>query len=546
MGLYILQFSLFLAVFYIVYLVFLKKETFFQYNRWYILITPCLALILPFIALDFLRPETAVGQAFVNLPPVLLGDFSGGAIEGQMTQQVSTSFSFAQWILQHVWLFLYGIGFLVASFFLLKKIIQFKRFKKTGKLKDDQGVSYYEVQDSRMACTFFNQIFIGDEITSEQRTYILKHELVHVSQYHSLDLFFFEVLKILFWFHPAIYAYQKQLSSLHEFIADEEVTRHASKTNYYQSLLNVAFGTHQISFINQFFNHSLIKKRILMLQKSKSSTLAKLKYLIVLPLIALMLTYVSCFDNELVEEKGLETETSELPAPPPPPVPPAALSQEDAQLMSELHQELKAMEAEGKNINEISKSFYDSDIHKSTPSREDYYRNLTYVKYTYTRHNSLVDSDEKIEEFEIMPYDQYLEFRNNLKDMLPPPPPPRKSNDVPFTDIELVPAYPGCDQSLTNNEIKQCTSDKIKNFVNANFDVKLGEELGLTGVNRVYVRFKIAKDGSIKDVKSRASHPKLSEEAERVVNSLPKMQPGMQNGKAVNVLYALPIIFKIN
>ncbi|MGO1585545.1 MAG: M56 family metallopeptidase, partial [Mesonia sp.] len=440
---------------------------------------------------------------------------------------------------------LYGLGFMVALFLLLKKTFQFHRFMKTGILKEYRGTAYYQVMDSQMACTFYNQIFMGDEIPAEQRDYILRHELVHVSQKHSLDLLFFEVLKLIFWFHPAIYAYQKQLSSLHEYIADEAVTRHTSKKQYYQNLLNVAFGTHQISFINQFFNHSLIKKRILMLQKSKSSTRAKLKYLIVLPLIALMLTYVSCSDHEEI----VETNTSELPAPPPPPAPPADFPQKDIQLVSQMQAELINMKNEGKSTKEIAEVFYDGDIHKTVPTREKYYRSMIYIRYTYQKYNELADADKKIEKvFDIIPYDEYLEFRENAKEMIPPPPPPTASSEVgiPFTAIELVPAYPGCDQSLSNDEIKKCTSDKIKVFVNANFNTDLGKKLDLEGVNRVYVRFTIGKDGIIKDVQARAPHPELQKEAERVVNSLPKMQPGMQDGKAVNVLYSLPIIFQIN
>ncbi|MDQ7915950.1 M56 family metallopeptidase [Mesonia sp. MT50] len=550
MGLYILQFSLFLAVFYIVYLVFLKKETFFQHNRWYLLLSPCVALILPLINLDILSPTNAVGQAFVNLPPVLLGDFSGAAGEEQMAQQVMSSPNWKDWFLQYGVLFLYGLGFMVAFFLLLKKTFQFHRFMKTGILKEYRGTAYYQVKDSQMACTFYNQIFMGDEIPAEQRDYILQHELVHVSQKHSLDLLFFEALKLIFWFHPAIYAYQKQLSSLHEYIADEAVTRHTSKKQYYQNLLNVAFGTHQISFINQFFNHSLIKKRILMLQKSKSSTRAKLKYLIVLPLIALMLTYVSCSDNEEI----VETNTSELPAPPPPPppAPPADFSKEDVQLMNNLQKELNFMEEEGKGFDEITKAFF-TEKGKHIKSKDSYYRFKIYSKWILKsskeqkiKEGTWNDEDQKNHNYmQSTGYKQtYEDYVAHRKTVVPQS--PAKSEGIPFTAIELVPAYPGCDQSLSNDEIKKCTSDKIKAFVNANFNTGLGKKLDLEGVNRVYVRFTIGKDGSIKDVGARAPYPELSEEAERVVNSLPKMQPGMQDGKAVNVLYSLPIIFQIN
>ncbi|TXK75360.1 M56 family metallopeptidase [Mesonia sp. HuA40] len=544
MGLYIVQFSLFLAVFYVAYLLFLKKETFFNYNRIYLLLTPFLALLLPFITLDFLRPKDSTGAAFINLPPVLLGDFAVAAEETQAVTHNLEVFNWSQFLWQNGFLILHGIGFCVAFLLLIKKWNQFRKFKQRGIQKQQDGIFYKEIQNSRVACTFYNQIFIGSEINEKERQHILQHEWVHVTQNHSLDLLFFEILKLLFWFHPAVYFYQKEITSLHEFIADEKVVRNLSKLTYYQNLLNVAFGTHHISFINQFFNHSLIKKRIVMLQKSKSAAQAKLKYLILLPLMAAMLTYVSCSENE----EAVETTQSELPTPPPPPAPPANLSQEDAQMMNQLYTELTNMKKEGKSMNEISKVFYDANIHKYIPSREDYYRSMVYIKFTYQNYNSSIDSDKKIEDFEIIPYDEYLKFRRHTKDALipPPPPPSNLENGIPFSAIETLPTYPGCDEGSNNTIRKQCFSDKIRNFVNNNFDVGLGKKLGLTGENRVYVRFVISKDGGIEDVQARAPHLELQKEAERVVNSLPQMQPGMQDGKPVNVLYSFPIIFKID
>lgn len=117
--------------------------------------------------------------------------------------------------------------------------------------------------------------------------------------------------------------------------------------------------------------------------------------------------------------------------------------------------------------------------------------------------------------------------------------------DVPFTAIEDVPIFPGCEKFKSNDQRKQCMSDKIKDFVNSKFNTDLGAELGLSGINRVYVRFKIDNKGNIVDVQARAPHPRLQREAERVVKMLPSMTPGKQRGKAVGVLYSLPIVFQV-
>ncbi|WP_378185693.1 energy transducer TonB [Aquimarina sp. W85] len=117
--------------------------------------------------------------------------------------------------------------------------------------------------------------------------------------------------------------------------------------------------------------------------------------------------------------------------------------------------------------------------------------------------------------------------------------------DVPFAVIENVPVFPGCEGENGNDAKKKCMSDKVKTFINRKFNTDLGSELGLSGVNRIYVRFKIDKSGNIVGVQARGPHPRLEKEAQRVVNMLPKMTPGKQRGKSVGVLYSLPIVFQV-
>ncbi|WP_029035829.1 energy transducer TonB [Salinimicrobium terrae] len=117
--------------------------------------------------------------------------------------------------------------------------------------------------------------------------------------------------------------------------------------------------------------------------------------------------------------------------------------------------------------------------------------------------------------------------------------------DVPFAVIEDVPVFPGCENERNNEARKNCMSEKIQDFVNRKFDTGLGSDLGLSGINRIYVQFRIEKNGNITVLGARAPHPRLQQEAERVVNLLPKMQPGKQRGQPVGVLYSLPITFKV-
>jgi protein TonB len=118
--------------------------------------------------------------------------------------------------------------------------------------------------------------------------------------------------------------------------------------------------------------------------------------------------------------------------------------------------------------------------------------------------------------------------------------------DVPFAVIENVPIYPGCENAGNNNAKKACMSEKIQKFVQKKFDAELANELGLdAGRQRISVQFKIDKNGNVTSIRARAPHPKLEQEAIKVVGQLPKMTPGKQRGKAVGVLYALPIVFEV-
>ena len=116
--------------------------------------------------------------------------------------------------------------------------------------------------------------------------------------------------------------------------------------------------------------------------------------------------------------------------------------------------------------------------------------------------------------------------------------------EVPFTVIENVPVFPGC-ESGSNDAKRKCMSDKISEFVRRKFNTDLAGDLGLTGRQRINVIFKIDKSGNVVGIRARAPHPRLQAEAERVVNLLPKMLPGKQRGKPVVVPYSLPIIFEV-
>ena len=110
--------------------------------------------------------------------------------------------------------------------------------------------------------------------------------------------------------------------------------------------------------------------------------------------------------------------------------------------------------------------------------------------------------------------------------------------DVNFMIIEDVPTYPGC--SGNNQERKDCFSRMVQKHFGKKFNADLPNELGLSpGKKRVFIGFKIDKNGNVVDIQTKAPHPKIKDEVEKVMSQLPKMKPGKQRGKPVGVKYSI-------
>jgi protein TonB len=156
----------------------------------------------------------------------------------------------------------------------------------------------------------------------------------------------------------------------------------------------------------------------------------------------------------------------------------------------------------------------------------------------------VVENDPELKE------DEIEATETNLDDIVEPEEivahkPDEKVATVPFTLIEDVPVFPGCEDLRDNTAKKTCMSNKITAYINKNFNKELGSELGLSGINRINILFQIDTEGNIVNIQAQAPHPKLEEEAKNLIKALPKMEPGKQRGKPVIVNYALPIIFQV-
>ncbi len=264
-----------------------------------------------------------------------------------------------------------------------------------------------------------------------------------------------------------------------------------------------------------------------MLQKNKSSKLSKFKFLLVIPLMLSMLTYVACSDE--LKEDNLDSSLSQYNY---------TLDKREEMSPSRKRDHEKYEEFLFKNPDYVSWATIDYEGDK----------------INYSVHSRSEEVPEGYEKMEVtkkngQEYTMYMNLYAPEKNNVQQEGKPNNSmydgkSEVPFAVIDKVPAFPECDQWVDDAR-KNCTSEEISLFVNKNFDTSLGKKLGLTGVNRIIVMFRIDETGKIVDIKARAAHPELEAEAKRVVSSIPDMIPGEQNGKRVSVMYSLPIAFKI-
>lgn len=115
-----------------------------------------------------------------------------------------------------------------------------------------------------------------------------------------------------------------------------------------------------------------------------------------------------------------------------------------------------------------------------------------------------------------------------------------------MNDVEKVPIFPGCESAKNNEERMACMSDKLTKLIQKKFNTDLAYDLGLSGIQRIQVQFKIDDRGQVTDIKTRSPYSQLEVEAQRVVSKIPVMKPGMQRNTPVSVVYNLPIAFQVH
>lgn len=475
---YVLKVLLCSGILYAYYHVALRNNRFHQWNRCYLLLATLLSLTLPLleIPLSFNEKEPSAINLYTT-QIITLREFILPAAPSRSVNYMQLAIA------------AYG---LVALCLLARTLIGFWKIKRLIAAHRVQQVPPYHFVLSpqiRAPFSFFRYIFWSPDISlnSREGQQILRHELAHVTGRHSTDKLLLEIVCAVCWINPFFYLLKREMTMVHEFIADKVAAGEDMQADYAQTILQLTLQTRQLSLTNSFF-HPPVKRRIQMLF-TKKSNFSIMKKFIVFPLVTALFVFISCQRNNRADV-----------AP-------------DENVKDITMKELVALNIDDQYI--TSMNLQTDDNKKTTVTVK------TRDRKTY-----------RVKDFN-------GDLLDGVKTLPPPPPPPapapgglERDKEV-FTFVENPPTYPGGEAELA---------------LYLNRSIRYPREAQENGVSAtIFVQFIVGADGSIREVKT-VGKPKgfgLEEETVRVVNNMPKWIAGTQNGKQVAVQFNLPIRYNI-
>ncbi len=271
---YLLQGSLVTAIFLLFYKLLLRQETFFYWSRWYFLSALVASFLLPLVDLSALLQQQEEQPLYISYVPDL-------------------SFSAAPPAQDLLWPFLSRLllaGMLVMLLRLLLQMSALIRLRQNKRILHQEQFRIVELKEQVNPFSFFHEIYVNPSLHSEQELQeIIQHEQFHIRQKHTLDILLSELLTIVFWFNPFAWYLKNALKQNLEFLTDRLVLKTGVDSKHYQyNLLKVSTLQTNISTANHFYFLKL-KNRILMMNKQESPSYRLVKYLLLIPVVAVLL-----------------------------------------------------------------------------------------------------------------------------------------------------------------------------------------------------------------------------------------------------------------
>ena len=275
-----------IVLFYCAYFFLLRKETFFNSNRWFLLAGLITSVVLPFI----------VYTKVVWVNPTPIDDFSKYQVFASDNNSAQIEMN---WNL--ILIAIYGIGVLALLIKLAVDFYSLNTVLKGKKIKQQADFKFIDVKENIAPFSYFDYIVYNSSLYSNtELESILEHEKVHSEQNHTIDVLVSRIFCVLFWFNPIAWLYKKAILQNLEFIADSEAAQKiADKKAYQYTLLKITTHENCVAITNHFYQ-SLIKKRIIMLNKNQSKKSNAWKFCVVIPALA---AFVLLFQVEVIAKE---------------------------------------------------------------------------------------------------------------------------------------------------------------------------------------------------------------------------------------------------
>ena len=494
-------------VLYLAYKLLFRNSNRFQLNRIILLTISLFAFALPFIRINIEGQQFQEMTSFKQEMDVIF--YSDAIIQENPVVEKTLSFT-------DIITYIYIIG---VVFFLMKfvyNIFKIYKIKAGKKIETIDDVNFIYTNESHIPFSFLNNIYIPKDNLDEM---IIKHEMSHVKNHHSVDIILMEIMIAFQWFNPFIRMIKNELKNNHEFIADSEAIKNEDEKSNYMMLLLQQCTADDFSTIANNFSFLLTKKRISMITKNQKAKGSVIKVLLTLPVFALLILLNTQCDNTKPNDEKLSTV-------------------------------VKADENAGQLLGTIVDRFSEKPIAFATVVLEKDGNDLYYTtsdkngSYKITRINEgaynvkvSCDGYESVSIRAVNIPVKKLTFQDFwLKKNDADEPSSQKavvSQDSIYRVAEVMPQYPG-----GPNEMMKYIQENIK-YPQSAKDNKIE--------GRVFVSFVVEKDGSITNAAVlRGIDKECDAEALRVVSSMPKWTPGQHKGEVVRTQFTIPIYYKFN
>jgi beta-lactamase regulating signal transducer with metallopeptidase domain len=309
-----------MALFFGLYWLTLRRSNLFRLRRFYLIGTLIVAIIIPFVSIETKAPQAARVSAYVQqiqmpeeavVPQIEIQKSTSEPQQAATPAPAEPVAVAPSWnwkdALQTVYLIGCAFAFILLAIKLIKTFGYYRRSELSDELSTgDMCVRVLGEPDGNLPFSFLRSVFVNPEVfTESELQQVLRHERTHIRQRHTWDLLFTEAVRVMQWFNPIIYLYAKELSGVHEYLADEQVLAQGASKRDYLELLYKQLCVGKFVPVGNSFRHLLTKKRILMMSQPVKRRVSAWWLLALIPITAGLLL-VNCHPKEEIADELVE------------------------------------------------------------------------------------------------------------------------------------------------------------------------------------------------------------------------------------------------